>query len=238
MSCGFGVGFAGSAAAAVAGDADPGGDTAAAAGAPPSTRIGIALLLSVTYCSFAGSKNEKTKGEIACFFSFGERTVSNVLAPLIPTSSSCLNLAEGGYLCHPCSSSSAGAGTRSKLPRPDTAAVTVIGSPTCTLFGLASTVMEKFPIAPEKSAGGLVGKGFTSSVNSSLSTGTSCFSADLPKGSAKKGSEKKSSMLKVSKGERERELREWLGTRSLAVPVHAPLSSLPGRAAAMAVLNV
>src|SRR5438552_6460243 len=238
MSCGFGVGFAGGAAAAVVGVADPGGDTAAAAGPPPSTRIGIVLFLRVTYCSFTGSKYEKIKGGMACFFSFGERTVSNVLAPLIPTSSSCLNLAEGGYLCHPWSFSSAGAVTRSKLPRPDTAAVTVIGSPTCTLFGLASTVMEKFPIAPEKSAGGLAGKGFTSSVTSSLSIGTSCFSVDLPKGSAKKGSEKKSSILKVSKGERERGLRDWLGTRSLAVALTGPMSSLPGRAAAIAVLNV
>src|SRR5438552_19189641 len=102
------------------------------------------------------------------FFSFGERTISKVFVPLIPTSSSFLNLEDGGYLCQPRSSSTAGALTRSKLPRPEIVDVTVIGSPTCTLFGLASTVIEKFPIAPEIFTGGLDVKGLTSSFTSAL----------------------------------------------------------------------
>src|SRR6266704_5276368 len=118
-------------------------------------------LRSVTYCSFAGSKYENASTGKFCFFSLGETTVSKLFVPLIPTSSSCLNLEDGGYLCQPRSSSINGAFTRSKLPRPEIAAVTVIGSPTCTLFGLASTVIEKFPIAPEKSGGGLDGSGLT-----------------------------------------------------------------------------
>src|SRR5437867_12729441 len=97
MSGGFGVALG----ADVAGAAAPGWAVTmlGVGAAPPSTRIGIASLFKVTYCSFCGSKNEKTKDEIACFFSFGERTVSNIFSPLIPTLSSCLNLEEGGYLC-------------------------------------------------------------------------------------------------------------------------------------------
>src|SRR5438552_15100112 len=81
----------------------------------------------------------------------------------MPTSSSCLNLEDGGYLCHPRSSSSNGAFTRSKFPRPEIVVVTVIGSPTCTLFGFASVVIVKLPIAPEKLGGAFGGNGFTSS---------------------------------------------------------------------------
>src|SRR5581483_5189200 len=105
---------------------------------------------------------EKANTGSVCFFSFGERTISNVFVPLMPTSSSCLNLEEGGYLCHPRSSSMTGALTRSKLPRPEIVAVTVIGSPTCTLLGLASVAIVKFPIAPEKLGGALGGNGLTS----------------------------------------------------------------------------
>src|SRR5215831_16687626 len=141
MSCGLvesGVGAR--PVAPVAGD--EAGCWAATAGgaAPPCTVIAVGSLCSVTYCSFAGSKYENASTGRLCLFSLGETTISNVFVPLIPTSSSCLNLEDGGF-------------TRSKLPRPEIADVTVIGSPTWTLFGLASVVMVKLPIAPEKLGG-------------------------------------------------------------------------------------
>src|SRR6266436_8977148 len=116
MSCGlveFGTG--GCPRAAVAGDEDGGWAATAGAAAPPWTVIAIDSLRSVTYCSFAGSKYENASTGRACFFSFGESTVSKAFVPLIPTSSSCLNFEDGGYLCHPRSSSIAGALTRSKF---------------------------------------------------------------------------------------------------------------------------
>ena len=88
--------------------------------------------------------------------------VSNVFVPLIPTSSSCLKSAEGGYLCQPFSSSKEGPVTRSKLPRPEILAVTVTGSPTLMLFGFASPVIVKLPTAPPKLGGALGGNAFTS----------------------------------------------------------------------------
>src|SRR5947209_14065013 len=127
----------------------------------------------VTYCSFTGSKYENASSGNSCFFSLGERTISKVLVPLMPTSSSCLNLDEGGYLCQPCSSSTTGAFTRSKLPRPEIVVVTVIGSPTCTVRGFALVAIVKFPIAPEKLGGAFFGKGFTSSATGSLLISTS-----------------------------------------------------------------
>src|SRR5438477_12594337 len=113
MSCGFG---AARVAAAAAGVMTAGCDAAVVgavtdwAGAP-ETRTAIGWLLSVTYFSFAGSKNEKTSGGMARLFSFGEITISNVFAPLMPTSSSCLKLEVGGYLCQPWSSCSSAAFT-------------------------------------------------------------------------------------------------------------------------------
>src|SRR5437660_5716551 len=127
----------------------------------------------VTYCSFTGSKYENASSGNPCVFSLGERTISKVLVPLIPTSSSCLNLDDGGYLCQPCSSSTTGAFTRSKLPRPEIVVVTVIGSPTCTVRGFASVAIVKFPIAPEKLGGAFGGNGFTSSATGSLLISTS-----------------------------------------------------------------
>src|SRR5512132_1669787 len=153
---------------AVAGEEDGGWPATFGAGAPPWTVIAIASLCSVTYCSFAGSKYENASAGRFCLFSLGEITISKVFVPLMPTSSSCLNLEDGGYLCQPCSSSSNGAFTRSKLPRPEIVVVTVIGSPTCTLFGLASVAMVKLPIAPEKLGGAFGGSGFTSSATGSL----------------------------------------------------------------------
>src|SRR6516164_2719365 len=100
----------------------------------------------------------------------------------MPTSSSCLNLEDGGYLCHPRSSSTTGALTRSKLPRPETAVVTPIGSPTCTLVGLASVDIVKFPIAPEKLGGAFGGNGLTSSATGSLLISTSRRSPICAKG--------------------------------------------------------
>src|SRR5262245_8847865 len=140
----------------------------AGAAAPPWTVIAVGSLCSVTYCSFAGSKYENASTGKVCLFSLGETTVSKVFVPLMPTSSSCLNLEDGGYLCQPRSSSSNGAFTRSKLPRPEIVVVTVIGSPTCTLLGLASVAMVKLPIAPEKLGGAFGGSGFTSSDTGSL----------------------------------------------------------------------
>src|SRR5207244_11668336 len=93
----------------------------------------------------------------------GQSTISQVYVPLRPTSSSCLNLDDGGYLCQPRSSSMTGALTRSKFPRPEIVDVTVMGSPTWTVFGCASVVIVKFPIAPEKLGGAFFGNGFTSS---------------------------------------------------------------------------
>src|SRR5206468_11140316 len=133
----------------------------------------IDSLRSVTYCSFAGSKYENASTGRACFFSFGESTVSKVFVPLIPTSSSCLNFEDGGYLCQPRSSSIAGALTRSKLPRPEIVLVTVIGSPTCTLLGFASVVIAKFLIPPEKLGGAFGGNGFTCSATGSPLISTS-----------------------------------------------------------------
>src|SRR5213080_4282956 len=174
MSCGlveFGTG--GRPRAAVAGDEDGGWAATTGAAAPPWTVIAIGSLWSVTYCSFAGSKYENASTGKLCLFSLGETTISKVFVPLMPTSSSCLNLEDGGYLCQPRSSSNTGALTRSKLPRPAIAVVTVMGSPTCTLLGLASVVIVKFPIAPEKLAGAFDGSGFTSSATGSLLISTS-----------------------------------------------------------------
>src|SRR6266481_9024251 len=174
MSCGlveFGTGAWPR--AAVAGDEDGGCAATAGAAAPPWTVIAVGSLCSVTYFSFAGSKYENASTGRLCLFSLGETTISKLFVPLIPTSSSCLNLEEGGYLCQPRSSSSNGAFTRSKLPRPEIALVTVMGSPTCTLLGFASVVITKFPIAPEKLGGAFGGKGFTSSATESLLISTS-----------------------------------------------------------------
>src|SRR6476620_6052990 len=158
---------------AAPGGKDGGWAATAGAAAPPWTVIAVGSVCSVTYCCFAGSKYENASTGRLCLFSLGESTISKVFAPLMPTSSSCLNLEDGGYLCQPCSSSIAGALTRSKLPRPDIVDVTVIGSPTCTLFGFASVVIVKFPIAPEKLAGAFCGNGFTSSATGSLLISTS-----------------------------------------------------------------
>src|SRR5438034_11804006 len=120
----------------------------------------------------------------------------------MPTSSSCLNLEDGGYLCQPRSSSTSGALTRSKLPRPAIAVVTVIGSPACTLFGFASVVIAKFPIAPEKLGGALGGNGFTSSATGSLLMSTSLRSPIWANGLVNNGSENGSSRSNRSNGER------------------------------------
>jgi hypothetical protein len=58
--------------------------------------------------------------------------------------------------------------TRSKFPRPEIFAVTVIGSPTCTLFGFASAVIVKLPTAPPKVGGALGGNAFTSMLTGSV----------------------------------------------------------------------
>src|SRR4051794_32827161 len=194
MSCGllaFGIGkrpFA-----AVVGSEGAGWAATFGATAPPWTVIGVASLCSVTYCSLAGSKYENASTGRLCFFSLGETTISKVFVPLILTSSSCLNLEDGGYLCHPRSSSSNGAFTRSKFPRPEMLVVRVIGSPTCTLFGFASLAMVKLPIAPEKLGGAFGGNGFTSSVTGSLLIDMSRRSPNWANGFEKNGSEKGSS---------------------------------------------
>src|SRR5215475_6562998 len=188
--------------AAVAGDEAGGCAATAGATAPPWTVIAVGSLCSVTYCSFAGSKYENASTGRLCLFSLGETTISNVFVPLIPTSSSCLNFEDGGYLCQPRSSSSTGAFTRSKFPRPEIVAVTVIGSPTWTLFGFASTAMVKLPTAPEKFGGAFAGSGFTFSAAVSLRIGSSVRSPMLPNGSLKNGSENGSSISKRSNGER------------------------------------
>src|SRR5437867_3706882 len=161
----------------------------------------------------------------------------------MPTSSSCLNLEDGGYLCQPCSSSTTGALTRSKLPRPEIVVVTVMGSPTCTLLGFASVVIVKFPIAPEKLGGAFCGIGFTSTATGSLLISTSRRSPSWPNGSEKNGSENGSSRLNRSNGERDRgELdRGELGLRGIntcAFALTGPISNFPACAAAIAVLNV
>src|SRR5438128_4826129 len=138
------------------------------------------------------------------FFSLGERTISKVFVPLIPTSSSFLNLEDGGYLCQPRSSSTAGALTRSKLPRPEIVDVTVIGSPTCTLFGFASVVIVKFPIAPEKFDGAFCGNGLTSNATGSLLISTSRRSPNWLNGSQQNGSMTVSSRLNKCRVDRER----------------------------------
>src|SRR5262245_1428913 len=239
MSCGLvesGVGAR--TVAPVAGD--EAGCWAATAGgaAPPCTVIAVGSLCSVTYCSFAGSKYENASTGRLCLFSLGETTISNVFVPLIPTSSSCLNLEDGGYLCQPRSSSSNGALTRSKLPRPEIVVVTVIGSPTCTLFGLASVAMVKLPIAPEKLGGAFGGSGFTSSATGSLVIWMSRRSPNPANGFEKKGSEKGSSRSNRSNGERERGAFRLLGTTTCAFALTGPISNFPARAAAIAVLNV
>src|SRR6266852_4392701 len=158
----------------------------------------------------------------------------------MPTSSSCLNLEDGGYLCQPRSSSITGALTRSKLPRPEIALVTVMGSPTCTLLGFASVVIVKFPIAPEKLGGALDGSGFTSSATGLLLTVNFSSWPNLLVGSAKNGSLNKSSKSRKSGGKRGRMLR-WPcgnGTTTTVFACAGPMSNLPARVAAMAVLNV
>ena len=159
----------------------------------------------------------------------------------MPTSSSCLNFEDGGYLCQPRSFSSDGPFIRSKFPRPEMVDVIVIGSPTCTVFGFASTAIVKLPTAPEKFAGAFGGSGFTFSVADSLRTGSSVLSPIAPNGSLKNGSENGSSRLNKSKGERGRLRGVVLGRRgrtTIAFAVAGPISNFPGRAAAMAVLNV
>src|SRR5215216_1345739 len=226
---------------AVAGGDDAGGAAATlAAAASPCTAIAIGSLRSVTYCSFAGSKYENASTGSVCFFSFGESTVSKIFVPLMPTSSSCLNFEDGGYLCQPCSSSTIGALTRSKLPRPDIVFVTVIGSPTCTVFGLASVAIVKFPIAPEKLGGAFGGNAFTSSATGSLLISTSRRSPICAKGLLKKGSENGSSRSNRSDGERERGRVAFLlrGTMICAFALTGPTSNFPACAAAIAVLYV
>src|SRR6266478_5335769 len=162
MSCGlveFGTG--GCPRFAVVGDEDGGWTATAGAATPPWTVIAMGSLCSVTYCSFAGSKYENASTGRLCLFSLGETTISKLFVPLMPTSSSCLNFDDGGYLCQPRSSSSDGPFIRSKFPRPEIVVVTVIGSPTSTFFGFASTAIVKLPIAPEKLAGAFGGSGFT-----------------------------------------------------------------------------
>ena len=158
--------------------------------------------------------------------------------PLIPTSSSFANLEDGGYLCQPRSSSITGAPTRSKLPRPEMVDVTVIGSPTCTLLGLASVVIVKFPIAPEKSGGAPGGNGLTSSGTGSLLISTSRRSPNWLNGLAKNGSENGSSISNKSNGERPRGERRLRETSTCAFALTGPISNFPARAAAIAVLNV
>src|SRR6266478_6281194 len=230
MSCGlveFGTG--GRPRAAVAGDEDGGWAATAGAAAPPWAVIAVGSLCSVTYCSFAGSKYENASTGRLCLFSLGETTISKLFVPLMPTSSSCLNLEEGGYLCQPRSSSSNGAFTLSKLPRPEIVVVTVIGSPTCTLFGLASVAMVKLPIAPEKLGGAFGGSGFTSSATGSLLIWMSRRSPNCANGSSRSNR---------SKGERERGAFRLRGTTTCAFALTGPISNLPARAAAIAVLNV
>src|SRR5581483_1888666 len=191
MSCGlFEIDAGDAARAAVTGLADAAAEALdpCATVVPPSTLIGVGSLRRVTYCSFTGSKYENAKRGSSFFFSLGESTISNVLLPLIPTSSSCLNLEEGGYLCQPCSSSKTGPLTRSKLPRPEIVVVTVIGSPTCTVFGFASVAIENVPMAPEKLAGALGGNCFTSSVTGALLISTSRRSPNWLNGLEKNGS--------------------------------------------------
>src|SRR6266481_2059171 len=224
MSCGlveFGTGLR---PRAVAGDEDGGWAATAGAAAPPWTAIAIGSLCSVTYCSFAGSKYENASTGRLCLFSLGETTISKLFVPLIPTSSSCLNLEDGGYLCQPRSSSSNGAFTRSKLPRPEIVVVTVIGSPTCTLFGLASVAMVKLPIAPEKLGGAFGGSGFTSSATGSLLIWMSRRSPSCANGFEKNGSEKGSSRSNRSKGERERGAFRLRGTTTCAFALTGPIS--------------
>src|SRR6516165_8921007 len=223
---------------AAPGDEDGGWAATADAAAPPCTVIAVDSLCNVTYCSFAGSKYENASTGRLCLFSLGETTISKVFVPLMPTSSSCLNLEDGGYLCQPRSSSSNGAFTRSKLPRPDIVVVTVIGSPTCTLFGLASVAMVKLPIAPEKLGGAFGGNGFTSSDTGSLVIDMSRRSPNWANGFEKNGSEKGSSSSNKSNGERERGAFRLRGTTTCAFAFTGPISNFPARAAAIAVLNV
>src|SRR5437667_11012741 len=224
--------------AAVASDEDGGWAATDGAAAPPWTVIAIGSLCSVTYCSFAGSKYANASTGRLCLFSLGETTISKVFVPLMPTSSSCLNLEDGGYLCQPRSSSSNGAFTRSKLPRPEIVVVTVMGSPTCTLFGFASVVIVKFPIAPEKLGGAFCGRGFTSKATGSLLISTSRRSPTWPNASEKNGSENGSSRLNKSNGERDRGELSLRGTNTCAFALTGPTSNFPARAAAIAVLNV
>src|SRR5215469_6102969 len=224
MSCGlFEFRIAGLPRAAFAGAEEGGWAATAGAAALPWTVIAIGSLCSVTYCSFAGSKYEKASNGRLCLFSLGEITISKLFVPLIPTSSSCLNLEEGGYLCQPRSSSSNGALTRSKLPRPEIVVVTVIGSPTCTLFGLASVAMVKLPIAPEKLGGAFGGNGFTSSATRSLLIDMSRRSPNWANGLEKNGSEKGSSKSNKSYGERERGALRLRGTTTCAFAVTGPI---------------
>ena len=154
-------------------------------------------------------------------FSLGETTNSNVFVPLIPTSSSCLKFDDGGYLCQPRSSLSSGASIRSKFPRPEIAALIVIGSPIWTRFGFASAVIEKLPTAPEKVGGAPAGNAFTSNETGSLLTSISCCSISPPNGSAKKGSENGSSEKGSNGFRRVPELRR--GTRIFAFCSTGPI---------------
>src|SRR5215470_916648 len=239
MSCGlvvFGTGER--ALAAVVGGEDAGCAATFGAAALPWTVIAIGSLCSVTYCSFAGSKYENASSGRLCFLSLGETTISILFVPLMPTSSSCLNFEDGGYLCHPRSSSSNGALTRSKFPRPEIVVVTVIGSPTCTLFGLASVAIVKLPIAPEKLGGAFTGNGFTSSATRSLLIDMSRRSPNWANGLEKNGSENGSSRSNKSNGERERGALRLRGTTTCAFAWTGPISNFPARAAVIAVLNV
>src|SRR5947208_14529764 len=173
-----------------------------------------------------------------CFFSFGESTISKVFVPLIPTSSSFLNLEDAGYLCQPRSSSTAVALTRSKLPRPEIVDVTVIGSPTCTLFGFASVVIVKFPIAPEKLGGAFCGNGLTSKATGSLLISTSRRQPNWLNGSEKNGSLNGSSRLNRSQGERKSVVFGLRAVKTCAFALMGPISNFPACAAAIAVLNV
>src|SRR6266513_2491415 len=84
-----------------------------------------------------------------------------------------------------------------EAPAPDATAAppsTLIGiGSLCTVFGFASLVIVKFPIAPEKLGGAFGGNGFTSSATGSLLISTSRRSPNWLNGFEKNGSENGSS---------------------------------------------
>ena len=114
-----------------------------------------------------------------------------------------------------------------------------IGSPTCTLFGLASVAMVKLPLSL-KLGGAFGGRGFTSTPTGSLLIWMSRDVHRAVQMGSRKTDPKTDRRDRIDRKANANVARfafaEQLNPRAFALT--GPISNFPARAAAMAVLNV